>query len=217
MRLVKRVVPIDKVDLIHKFVQAYNSAQDSIEENRIPEAKQKYHELMSIYKDIADSDVESVHKELAYDQVMKVYQGVKGMKVRKTINTKAVALAIVLIIISLVIFIKPEIIGLATFEFNHAPEWSSGTNVFVILGIQGNAQFDEYYDRTIDLNAFFSDSDNDELAYLATSAPGLKVQLNGNFLTFLPEPGVFGKRAVTIVASDGQAVTKQEMIVDIIK
>lgn len=217
MRLVKRVVPIDKVDLIHKFVQAYNSAQDSIEENRIPEAKSKYHELMDIYKDIADSDVESVHKELAYDQVMKVYQGVKGMKVRRTINTKAVALAVVLIIISLVIFIKPEIIGLATFEFNQAPQWNSGTNVFVILGIHNNMEFDEYYDRTIDLDKFFRDPNGDELTYLATSTEGLKVQLNGNFLTFLPEPGVFGKKTMYVVASDGYEVTRQEMIVDIIK
>ena len=53
MRLVKRVVPIDKVDLIHKFVQAYNSAQDSIEENRIPEAKSKYHELQKMRIDSA--------------------------------------------------------------------------------------------------------------------------------------------------------------------
>ena len=50
MRLVKRVVPIDKVDLIHKFVQAYNSAQDSIEENKIPEAKEKYHDSERIFR-----------------------------------------------------------------------------------------------------------------------------------------------------------------------
>ena len=210
------MVLIDKVDLIHKFVQSYNSAQDSIEENRISEAKQKYHDLMEAYKEIADSDVETVHKELAYDQVLKVYQGVKGMKMRKTINTKAVALAVVLIIISLVIFIKPEIIGLTVFEFNDVPQWSASSNVFVIYGLEEGAMFNEAYDQTIDLNAFFTDPNGDVMTFLATSTPGLDIRLNNNFLTFLPEQGVFGRRAIILVASDGKEIIRKEILVDIL-
>lgn len=214
------MVNIDKVDLIHKFVQAYNSAQDSIEENKHEEAKQKYHELMQIYKQISDSDMEPVHKELAYDQVMKVFNGIKGIKMRSAISGKSIALAVVIILISLVIFIKPEIVGLAVgtiSSIDSAPYWNGDSNLFVITGVPKSAMFKESYDRTINLDSFFTDSNGDELSYLATSAPGLDVRVKGSFLTFLPQKGVFGDRTISVVASDGEHVVKQELAVSIVK
>jgi hypothetical protein len=211
------VVTIDKVDLIHKFVQTYNSAQDSIDENRIADAKQKYKELMSVYKQISASDMESVHKELAYDQVMKVFNGVRGMKPRQNIHAKSIAVAVVIIIISLVIFIKPEIIGMVTLDANQAPVWTGDGNLFVITGITEKAMFVRTSDRTINLDAFFSDADGNDLTYLATSTDGLDVKISGNHLTFLPEPGFFGERVITVVASDGEAVVQQDLLVRIVK
>lgn len=210
------MVIIDKVDMIHNFVQAYNSAQDCIEENRMDEAKLRYRELMSLYKEISDSDMEAVHKDLAYDQVMKVYQGVKGMKVRSRINTKAVALAIVVIIISVVILIKPEIIGLVAFEIDYPPVWNAADSEFTIRGISNNNMFIAQ-ERTIDLDAFFYDKNGQELTYLATSTEGLGVDIEDSFLTFIPAPGVFGKKTIMVVASDGENVVKQEILVNVVK
>lgn len=210
------MVIIDKVDMIHKFVEAYNSAQDCIEESRIDEAKQRYKELMSLYKDISNSEIETVHKELAYDQVMKVYRGVQGMKVHSRINTKAVALAVVVIIISVVILIKPEIVGLIAFEYNSAPVWNAADNEFTIRGMANNNMFGGQ-DRTIDLDAFFYDRDGDELAYLATSTEGLGVKVDGNHLTFIPAQGVYGAKEITVVASDGENVVKKDVIVNIVR
>ena len=211
------MVAIDKVDIIHKFVQTYNSAQDSIDANRMDEAKQQYKELMSAYKHISDSDMESVHKELAYDQVMKVFNGVKGMKPRQNIHAKSIALAVVIIIISLVIFIKPEIIGMVTFDVNQAPVWNGDGDTFVITGIPKDRMFGSGYDRTINLDAFFSDANGDELTYLATSAGGLDMKINGNFLTFLPEPGYYGNRQVTVIASDGEEVIQQGLLISVVQ
>jgi len=211
------VVAIDKVDVIHKFVQTFNSAQDSIDANRMDEAKQQYKELMSAYKQISDSDMEPVHKELAYDQVMKVFNGVKGMKPKQNIHAKSIALAVVIIIISLVIFIKPEIIGMVSFDVNQAPVWTGDGNIFVITGVPEGAMFVGNTDRTINLNAFFSDANDDELTYLATSTDGLDVKINGNFLTFLPQPGVFGERVLTVIASDGVEVVQQDLLVRMVR
>ncbi len=211
------MVAIDKVDVIHKFVQTYNSAQDSIESNRMEEAKQKYRELMSAYKQIAGSDMESVHKELAYDQVMKVFNGVKGMKPGPNIHAKSIALAVVIIIISLVIFIKPEIIGMVSFDVNHPPVWNADGNTFVITGVPEGAMFIGNTDRTINLDAFFNDANDDELTYLATSTHGLDVKINRNFLTFLPQSRVFGERVLTVIASDGVEVVQQDLIVRIVR
>jgi len=211
------VVTIDKVDLIHKFVQSYNSAQDSIDSNRMDEAKLKYKELMSVYKQIADSDMESVHKELAYDQVMKVFNGVKGMRPKSNFHVKSVALAVVVIIISLVIFIKPEIIGMVVSDINQAPAWNSDSSLFVISGVSQDTMFAGNSGGTINLDAFFSDADGDELTYLATSTSGLDVKINGDFLSFIPQPGVFGERMITVVASDGEEVVQQELVVRIVK
>ena len=210
------MVLIDKVDLIHKFVQAYNAAQDSIDSNRKDEAKQKYRQLMGVYKEIADSGIESVHKELAYDQVMKVYKGVSGMKFRAPAHSRSIAIAIVIIIVSLVIFIKPEIIGLVVSDINHEPVWNAADNIFVIAGIDPDVMFRETTDRTINLDSFFYDAEGEELTYLATSAPGLQVQVDGDFLTFLPEPGVFGERTVTVLASDGENVARKELLVAVV-
>ncbi len=211
------MVAIDKVDIIHKFVQTFNSAQDSIESNRMEEAKQKYRELMSAYKQIADSDMESVHKELAYDQVMKVFNGVKGMKPGSNIHVKSIALAVVIIIISLVIFIKPEIIGMASFDVNQAPVWTGDGSLFVITGVPEGAMFIGNTDRTINLDAFFSDANDDELTYLATSTDGLDVKINRNFLTFLPASGVFGERVLAVIASDGAEVVQQDLLIRIVR
>lgn len=210
------MVIIDKVDMIHRFVQAYNSAQDCIEENRMDEAKQRYRELMSMYKQISDSDMEAVHKDLAYDQVMKVYHGVKGMKVRSRINTKAVALAVVVIIISVVILIKPEIIGLVAFEINYPPVWNAADNEFTIRGVTDNGMFGAQ-ERTVDMDAFFYDKNGHELTYLATSTEGLGVDIEDSFLTFIPAPGVFGTKTIMVVASDGENIVKQEIEVKIVK
>ncbi|MBW3004610.1 hypothetical protein KY310_02165 [Candidatus Woesearchaeota archaeon] len=211
------MVKIDKVDLIHKFVQTYNSAQDSIDDNRMDEAKQKYKELMSVYKQISDSDMESVHKELAYDQVMKVFNGVKGMKPKSSIHVKSIAAAVVIIIISLVIFIKPEIIGMVTFDVNQAPVWTGDGNLFVITGVPKESMFIGNSDRTVNLAAFFSDPNGDELTYLATSTDGLDVKVSGSYISFIPQPGVFGERVITVVASDGTEVVQQDLLVRIVK
>jgi hypothetical protein len=210
------VVLIDKVDLIHRFVQAYNAAQDCIDSNSKDEAKLKYRELMGVYKEIADSNMESVHKELAYDQVMKVYKGVAGMKFRAPAHSKSIAIAIVILIVSLVIFIKPEIIGLVAYELNHEPAWNAADNLFVISGVDPDAMFRETTDRTINIDAFFYDAEGADLTYLATSANGLQVKVDGDFLTFLPEPGVFGERTVTVLASDGENVVRQELLVTVV-
>lgn len=211
------MVCIDKVDLIHKFVQAYNSAQDSIESNSRDEAKQKYHELMGVYKQISNSDMESIHKELAYDQVMKVFNGVKDMKPRSSLHVTSIAVAVVIIIISLVIFIKPEIIGMITYDFNSEPKWVGDSNLFVITGVPKSAAFAGTVGRTVNLDAFFKDADNDELVYLATSADGLDVKVSGSFLTFIPAPGVFGDRTVSVVASDGSSVVQKDVLVRIVR
>ncbi|MBW2973599.1 hypothetical protein KY346_04350 [Candidatus Woesearchaeota archaeon] len=211
------MVSIDKVDLIHKFVQTYNAAQDSIEENRVEEAKQRYRDLMGVYHQITNSDIEPVHKELAYDQVLKVFKGVKGMKVRSRINAKSVALATVIIIISIVIFIKPEIVGLIPFEFDQPPAWGAADNKFVISSVpEKGAMFPGKHTRTIDLDEFFVDPNDDKLTYLATSAPGLQVELSGSLLTFNPEKGIIGPRIITVVASDGKHITRKEIAVDIV-
>ena|GEM_PF-4154517 len=211
------MVLIDKVDLIHKFVQTYNAAQDSIEENRVEEAKQRYRDLMDVYHQITTSDIEPVHKELAYDQVMKVFQGVKGLKVRSRINAKSVALATVIIIISIVIFIKPEIVGLIPFEFDQPPMWGAADNRFVVSGVpKKGAMFPGKHARTIDLDDFFVDPNKDTLTYLATSAPGLQIEVRGSLLTFNPEKGVIGPKAITVVASDGKHITRKEIQVDVV-
>ncbi|MEM4263594.1 MAG: hypothetical protein QW666_01710 [Candidatus Woesearchaeota archaeon] len=216
------MVIIQDIELIKQFVDKYNSAQASLDGHNTIEAKQKYKELLHIYSAINKSKLEKEHKELAYEQVMKVYReihrdnkGITGTvsavsNVSQRFTSKSMMIvAGLLILLSLVVFIKPEIIGLVLEPsiVNTPPAWTAPEIIFDVRAPETRINLDNY----------FADSEGSKLVYLATSARNINVEVSGSQLIITPEPGAFGTREITVVASDGIDTTKKTIKLNIIQ
>jgi hypothetical protein len=212
------VVLIQDIELIKQFVDTYNSAQASIDGHNPVDAKNKYRELLHLYTSINKSKLEKEHKELAYEQVMKVYREMHGSKgvsaisetvSRHFMSKSMMVVAGLLIIVSLVIFIKPEIIGLVLepIVVNEPPAWASPDVIFTVNAPQ----------TIINLDQYFVDAEGAKLFYLSTSAEGIKVEVSDSQLAITPAPGVYGTRDITVVASDGIDTTKKTITLNIIQ
>lgn len=82
----------------------------------MPNAKKAYEELYAIYHQINDSKLEPVHKEVAYQQLVQSYHSISDLKQQITAPTNIIAVAIVIVILSVIIFVNPRIVGLAVFQ-----------------------------------------------------------------------------------------------------
>lgn len=213
------MVLIQDIELIKQFVDTYNSAQASIDGHNIDDAKKKYRDLLHMYSAINQSKLEKEHKELAYEQVMKVYRevhgGNKGISAisdnvsRHFMSKPVMVVAGLLILISIVVFIKPEIVGLALTPsvVNEPPFWASPETVFTVRSPETRINLDQY----------FLDADGNKLSYLSTSAQGINVEVSDSQLVITPAPGAYGAREITIVASDGIDTAKKIITINIIQ
>jgi hypothetical protein len=113
------VIPTEKIELVQKFVDTYHATQDCLDANDMENATAKYHDLLDVYKEISASSLDPMHKELAYDQLVKVYNGIKnpqqqGSSIHAT--THIIAAAILLVLFSFMVFFKPAVFGAVTVE-----------------------------------------------------------------------------------------------------
>ncbi len=103
-------------DIIQRFVELHYQTEQLLSQDKVKEAKQKYAEVLNAYQSIDKSMLEHYHKELAYDQVTTLYKKVNEAKERVKIPYNLIVAAALVIAFSMMIFMKPSIVGLASFE-----------------------------------------------------------------------------------------------------
>ncbi len=103
-------------ELVKKFVDLHTQTTQLLSDEKIAEAKQKYLDVVNAYHDIEKSSLEHFHKELAYDQVTQLFKKVNEAKERVQVPYHLILAAVLIISFSIVIFLKPSIVGLAGFE-----------------------------------------------------------------------------------------------------
>ncbi|MBI4141747.1 hypothetical protein HY484_02370 [Candidatus Woesearchaeota archaeon] len=290
-------IPEDK-ELIKKFIETNHAFKSSVADHNTPTAEKTYQELYAFYHKINESSLEQIHKEVAYQQIVEAYHSLQDLKQDTMSPTNIIAIAVVIVIVSTIIFINPRIIGLAVFQeqttqavniaFSYtnsqAVQLKSVPSSLAVSGkVTGNAKlFAEidgrkllvldteklkattfrnecldtcvlpvlgsknvvfnaevqngqltineitYYSKktnhapvwtgepqkitlqeetTIDFAPYFSDTDEDELVYLASSSEGAKTSVSGSKVTLTPEQG-FTTATLTIIASDLEYSTK---------
>jgi len=119
-----------------------------------------------------------------------------------------IILVLIAVVFGLVSFAKQATITGQTIEqINQAPVWTGETrftttkNNFII----------------IPLGDFFTDPDKDQLTYLASEASNINLEVSGQQLKITPETNFTGERLIPVFASDGDATTKQKIILEVLK
>jgi hypothetical protein len=103
-------------ELVKKFVDIHSQAERLLKDDKIAEAKQKYLDVVNSYHEIEKSSLEHYHKEVAYDQVTQLFKKVNEAKARVQVPYHLILAAVLIIGFSILIFLKPSIVGLAGFE-----------------------------------------------------------------------------------------------------
>ncbi len=101
-------------DLIKRFVEVHSQTKTLLDQEHIPEAKQKYLEVLNAYQAIDHSTLEPFHKELAHDQVTALFKRLNETKEKVKVPYNLIAAAILVIAFSVVVFFNPSIVGLAS-------------------------------------------------------------------------------------------------------
>ena len=103
-------------ELIKRFVEIHSETEALINEKKVNEARKKYMELMSVYHELDKSPAEKFHKDLAYDQVTQIFHKLNEVKKKVRIPANLVAAAVLIIALSLIVILRPSIVGLLSFE-----------------------------------------------------------------------------------------------------
>lgn len=103
-------------ELVKKFVDLHAQAEQLLSKDQVRDAKQKYLDVVETYHAIEKSTLEHFHKELAYDQVTTLFKKVSEAKERVAIPYHIIAAAALIMALSILIFLKPSVVGLAGFE-----------------------------------------------------------------------------------------------------
>src|SRR5574341_1331036 len=103
-------------ELIKKFVDLHSQTEQFLNGDNVKDAKQKYLEVVNAYHDIEKSSLEHFHKELAYDQVTTLFKKVNEAKERVQVPYHLIVAAVLIIAFSILVFLKPSIVGLAGYE-----------------------------------------------------------------------------------------------------
>jgi len=108
----------EPIELVQKFVDSFHTTQDSLNKNDNAGAADGYKQMLDVYNQISASNLDPMHKELAYDQLVKTYQGLQEPSSSHSVHatTHIIAAAVLLVLFSFLVFFRPTVFGLATAE-----------------------------------------------------------------------------------------------------
>ena len=106
------------LELIQQFVDSFHATQSSLDKNDTEGAASGYKDMLGVYNKIAASDLDPMHKELAYDQLVKAYQGLQNPRAPQSMHatTHIIAAAVLLVLFSFLVFFKPTVFGMVSAE-----------------------------------------------------------------------------------------------------
>jgi len=112
----------DPDQLIHEFVEVYYQALHNISERQQKQAQQNYMQLYATYNLILNAPLDEIHKRVAYDRLVAIHQRLQQpakapKQPRRLVRGRDIVVITVLVLLfGALLFIKPEIIGLALLQ-----------------------------------------------------------------------------------------------------
>jgi hypothetical protein len=101
---------------IQKFIELHAKAEQLLNESQVFEAKQKYLDVLAAYQEIDKSNLDKIHKDIAYEQVTSLFKKVNDAKERAKVPANLIIAAALVVGFSTLVFFDPSIVGLAGFE-----------------------------------------------------------------------------------------------------
>lgn len=101
---------------IQKFIELQAQAEQLLNESKVAEAKQKYLDVLAAYQSLDKSDIDKIHKDIAYEQVTSLFKKVNEAKERVNVPVNLIIAGLLIIGFSTLVFFEPSIVGLAGFE-----------------------------------------------------------------------------------------------------
>ncbi len=108
---------MEQSQLVKDFVESYYKAQQHLDASRVDSARKQYYLLLDIYSKLMKTNMDEFQRELAYDQITKVFNRIKEVQKGTTKMPLNIIVAGVLIIVfSIIVALNPGIVGLTTFQ-----------------------------------------------------------------------------------------------------
>lgn len=104
------------MDVVHRFVDHQKEVRSLIKQNKVDEAKSKFHGLVEVYNELANADIEHYHKEIAHQELTNLHSELNDAKQSLKVPVKIVVAGFLLVLFSFLVFLNPSIVGLITFE-----------------------------------------------------------------------------------------------------
>ena len=103
-------------EIVRNFVQAYYRAQKQLDDNKVDEARKQYYVLLDLYSKLNKTNADEFQKELAYDQVTKVFNRIKESQTTSKVPMNIIIAGVLIIVLSVVVALNPGIVGLTAFQ-----------------------------------------------------------------------------------------------------
>ncbi|MBW3018851.1 hypothetical protein KY329_01535 [Candidatus Woesearchaeota archaeon] len=103
-------------DVIKRFVETQDKIHSLIVHNELDKAKTLYHDLLGIYNQISESDMEYFHKQLAHEQISAVHGDLTAAEKTVRVPVNVIVAIVLVVALSALVFINPSIVGLITFQ-----------------------------------------------------------------------------------------------------
>ncbi len=202
------IIPEEKIELVQKFVDACHAANDCLDSRDIGGATEKYKDLLDIYKEMSSSRIDPMHKELAYDQLLKIYASINNPKPAGSMHatTHIIAAAVLLVLFSFMIFFRPAVFGAVT----ASPEEKVVQDV--------NWAFVETESRQLHLEAMpkslsiSGKVDGNGFVRVYAVTPGSRMLVFDNDLTRLNRDGTFASACINTCNQD---IGAQDITLDV--
>ncbi len=103
-------------EIVKNFVETYNKAQRHLDESQVDSARKQYYLLLDIYSKLMKTEIDEFQRELAYDQITKVFNRIKENQVRDKVPVNIIVAGVLIVILSIIVALNPAIVGLAAFQ-----------------------------------------------------------------------------------------------------
>jgi hypothetical protein len=189
-------------EVIKCFVETQDVIHSLIVHNELDKAKDLYHDLLQLYDQISESDLEYFHKELAHEQVTSIHGDLTAAEKTVRIPIHVIIAAALVAVLSALVFINPSIVGLITFEdevtqkvnFTFTESKIANVNLKsapLSLAVTGNftGEVKLFYKVGDDLTLIFDSSNSEEITFAKVCEDTCSIKTDSNAIELFAQIG----------------------------